>query len=1098
MSLSVTSVPRLAETLPAVEAYLGAPAQLFETRHLVVPTLGVRAWLSAELATRLGSSGRGDGVVANVRMHLPGSLRDFLADRGGDPWSIPSMTWMLLDVLVADARFAAVVERAGGPLLAARAMADRFDRYHARRPAMIRDWEAGAASLGPTANDPVVDGFPLAAALAVSDRWQFDLWREVRARIGEPSPPARPLVRHAATPDRLLVVGLQTLTPGQMELVTALGDVGDVRLVLVHPSPALAARRRSAAPIGDRLTPLRAEPSLDPEVDPLVQTWLRDSEESHALLAARGIGIDHSTDASSAGTSLLARMQHTVRAGLVAAPVKFDANDHSLLVHRCHDLGRQVEVLRDALLHAASDLPGLAPHDVVILCPDVAAAAPFLASTFRAEHDGEWSRVVVADRGLREVSSGATVLATLLDLVGSRYGLAEVLELAGMPLVLDHLGVSADAPDTWARHLESARVRWGLDVAQRQSWGLTGVDSDAHTWALGLERMVLGALVPDGGSVAFAGEVSPLADVEGSELDEISALLVILRILSRLEQATSIERPVADWVATLEESLVSLCGSTGGDVEPALRVLAEFAAGAGSEPVPFHDVRALLAEALAEVPGRQPLRTGSITATSMIPLRGVPFRVVCVLGFDEAALAVGEGESDDLTERLRLVGDRDARHEVRRGLLDAMLAAGDRLIVTCTGRDVRNNQTKHLATPLAEFVDFAVRHGAEVVTDPDGTKRSAIEVVHPRHATSRANFLPGAVLTGRTWSHSATAMSAAAAMGGVVPPVPVSIADPSPAATVTVEQLETLVANPLALYAHDTLGLRRRYDGDEVPGAVIPLGLTDRELRALAEGYMQRLVTSGGKPNDVRREWIAETRRSAAVPLGAAGDDSIAWVTGLVEAMFQSAAGLDVALGSATTREVSMQFGATSLVGRLGGVLEPVDGAAARLLDVDFRSTFDTVKAKLGVRLLLARAMALESADALSLMRHAEWPNGTAVSARVVFTGLDAEAVHARLAKLVALARFALTNPCPTFGSTVRKLAEGDDEGARKAFSGFVGDRYYPGSYERRVYGPSPEFDDVFRTDSPEYRFTSLSGSLPVLTYRPGGKRGTPQRFELT
>jgi len=307
-----------------------------------------------------------------------------------------------------------------------------------------------------------------------------------------------------------------------------------------------------------------------------------------------------------------------------------------------------------------------------------------------------------------------------------------------------------------------------------------------------------------------------------------------------------------------------------------------------------------------------------------------------------------------------------------------------------------------------------------------------------------------------------------------------------------------LVANPLALYADDTLGVRRRFDGDVVHGAVIPLEMEDRERRSLAEDYLQRLVTSAARPDVVRSEWIAETRRTGAVPIGTAGDDSIAWVTGLVEAMFVSAAKLDVAIGSTTTRELSLSLGTTNLVGRLSGVLERIDGATARLLDVDFRSKFDTVKPRLGVRLLVARATAIEVADVVSLMCHKEWPAGKAVAPRVVLTEMDAEAARTRLVSLVALARFALTNPCPAFGSTVDKLRAGDDDGARRVFSAFVGDRYYPGTYERRIYGPNPDFDDVYRGDSPESRFVSLAASLPSLTHQKGGKRGEPERYLLT
>src|SRR5262249_10952397 len=71
-----------------------------------------------------------------------------------------------------------------------------------------------------------------------------------------------------------------------------------------------------------------------------------------------------------------------------AAPRAADArpllapSDHPLQVHSCHGRARQVEVVRDAILHLLADDPTLEPRDVVVMCPDIETFAPLVHATF--------------------------------------------------------------------------------------------------------------------------------------------------------------------------------------------------------------------------------------------------------------------------------------------------------------------------------------------------------------------------------------------------------------------------------------------------------------------------------------------------------------------------------------------------------------------------------------------------------------------------------------------------------------------------------------------------------------------------------------------
>ena len=59
---------------------------------------------------------------------------------------------------------------------------------------------------------------------------------------------------------------------------------------------------------------------------------------------------------------------------------------------------------------------------------------------------------------------------------------------------------------------------------------------------------------------------------------------------------------------------------------------------------------------------------------TLVPMRSVPHRVVCVIGLDDGAFPRGgTPDGDDLLARTRRLGDHDRRFEDRQLLLDALL-----------------------------------------------------------------------------------------------------------------------------------------------------------------------------------------------------------------------------------------------------------------------------------------------------------------------------------------------------------------------------------------------------------------------------------------
>ena len=223
------------------------------------------------------------------------------------------------------------------------------------------------------------------------------MWRRLRERIGEPSPAERlddACARLRAEPAlvdlpaRVSLFGLTRLPASYLDVLHALAVERDVHLFLLHPSAELWARiasfTRDLPPIVRR----DEDATAALPQNPLLASWGRDAREMQLVLAGGPDDVvvhDHLVVEERRPT-LLGRIQADIRAdrappglplpGAGDERALLEPDDRSLQVHACHGRARQVEVVRDAILHLLADDPTLEPRDIVVMCPDIEVFAP--------------------------------------------------------------------------------------------------------------------------------------------------------------------------------------------------------------------------------------------------------------------------------------------------------------------------------------------------------------------------------------------------------------------------------------------------------------------------------------------------------------------------------------------------------------------------------------------------------------------------------------------------------------------------------------------------------------------------------------------------
>ncbi len=990
----------------------------FAPEVVAVPTRGIERWLTQRLSTRLGTTeGRADGVCANVEFPFPGRLiLGAAATASGiepehDPWLPERSVWPLLEV---------VDECLGAPWLltltrhlegargdpedptrrfaVVRHIADLFDHYGVHRPGLLRAWASGE------------DGSP--------DGWQAELWRRLRERIGRPSPAERLTAAcgRIATepalldlPRRIALFGLTRLPRSYLDVLAAIAQQRDVHLFILHPSPALWRQVREAIGHGRAITDRGEDWTAELPANRLLASWGRDARELQLVLAAVGQSVEqrHELPGPEART-LLARIQADIRddrpppgAPLPGEPdprPRLDPSDRSVQIHACHGRARQVEVLRDAVLHLLQDDPTLEPRDVIVMCPDIETFAPLIQATFGAGRrptdadadadDGEAAdkrlpdlRVRLADRSLRQTNPVLGVVSQLLALADQRATASQLLDLAAREPVRRRFHFDDDSLSRMQDWVAESGVRWGFDARHREPFKLGGVN--ANTWRQGLDRLMVGVAMTEEDQRLIEG-VLPLDDVESSAIELAGRFAEYVDRVRAAVAELSHPKAIGDWaraIAAGADALTATSDRDGWQRRELQRLLDDVVedssreTAAGGAELELADIRALLADRLRGRPTRANFRTGHLTVCTLVPMRSVPHRVVCVLGLDDGEFPRrARRDGDDLMLQNPHVGDRDPRSEDRQMLLDALMAASERLIITYTGNDERTNVRRPPAVPVGELLDTIEL----TVSSDQGEVREQVLVRHPLQPFDPRNFTPGKLVPDRPWGFDRQALAGARALKGPRADPGRFLAAPLPplaAGLIELDRLVRFVERPVRALLRDRLEINLSESFEEVQDAM-PVELGKLDEWAVGQHLLDG-VLAGAALEDCMRAEIAR----GSLPPGELARRPLAQIGEVVRELAREALALGDATPDSLDVNVLLPDGRT-----LAGTVTGICGETVRT--VSFSRVRPRVRLRAWVRLL-----------ALS----AAWPERrfeSVVIGRARPGAYDAEVTVARIAAL--------------------------------------------------------------------------------------------------
>ena len=840
---------------------------------IVVQSRGMERWVSMELARR-------NGISANLRYPFPNAFLE-AAFRAVCP-DLPERS-PFEPAILAFRIMARIQERLADPEFAplrrflqddyrstklhqfSLRVADLFDQYLVFRPDVLERWEQGRLE---PAERPL--------------HWQALLWQDL-ARDAQAPHRAHLRQRLAAAvraraeglsalPRRVFLFGISYLPRFHLEIFAGLSRVVPVTLFSANPCREYWAdivstrevhliqhRRSGTGASGDGL-------HLE-QGNPLLAAWGRLGREFlDAVTESPAQQEEHFVDPGP-GT-LLNRLQSDILNLREPAPAPGARADGSIRVHACHSPMREVEVLHDQLLAMFDEDHGLQPRDIIVMTPDIDAYAPFISAVFGAQSDPQ-RRIPfsIADRSPHRESGELQAFFSLLDLRDTRFETAQILQLLDSPSIRAKFNLAEAERPQLERWVQQAQVCWGKDESTPRDLGLPG--HAQNTWRAGIERLLLGYALPPSGTEIFQG-VRGCDAVEGSDMRLLGRFLEFLECVFALAAALRSPRRLSAWQTELTRAVAAFfpeaeAGETGRlRLQRLLNELVQIeeSSGFGSE-VPIEVVRAFLSDRLADEGAGRGFLSGGVTFCAMLPMRTIPFEVVCLIGMNHDAFPREEHRPTfDLMVQAPRPGDRSRRSDDKYLFLEALIAARRRFVISYIGQSLQDNSPVPPSVVVSDLLD-ALHRGYGIALEEGLLTRHRLQAFSPDYFNGCSHL----------FSYSSEDLRACVAASGrkqppafFPEPVRLSAAEQQTWLRPDLPRLAAFFANPAKCLLRDRLGIQLEPPTPD-PGHREPFHLQGLERFEAGRRLLEHRL-AGGLPEPV----FEELRAAGRLPHGTVGE----------------------------------------------------------------------------------------------------------------------------------------------------------------------------------------------------------------------------------
>lgn len=412
-----------------------------------------------------------------------------------------------------------------------------------------------------------------------------------------------------------------------------------------------------------------------------------------------------------------------------------EPHDQSIQIHVCHSHLRQLEVLKDQLIHWLSEGSTEQPRkldDILILTPILKDIEPLIRSVFtppRAGSDLNQVYLPIKIAGIAQIDLSNAWRAVLgrIQLPHGRFQYSEFADWLSLLGTQRFYGIDVQDVERMLTLLSQAGFKRGLDalhLAQQLSEG----DQDYRfSFKFALDRLAMGVAVPEH---CIALETLSYSDVQPEDFALISVLITMYdHFNERRDWLNAHEHhtghTVESWlyclareVSAFQDQGETILRTVSEVIQKQIRMLTlsvtyEKRQQRAESIGHLDDLSLPLADVIAEIEHNiesqleSAVPSGQITVSQIGQIRPLPYRLVVVLNLESGVFPSRQVHTPfDLMKVLRpVLGDRSRLEDDQGAFLDALLLAQDNIWFFYNGFDANDGEVRQPSSVLQELID---------------------------------------------------------------------------------------------------------------------------------------------------------------------------------------------------------------------------------------------------------------------------------------------------------------------------------------------------------------------------------------------------------
>ncbi len=704
----------------------------FSPHIVLVQNRAIAKWVSMKIAEK-------NGICANVKFFLP---NEFLYEIFSSSLSIPKeeildlefIKWKLLKLLPKYVhkeeflkRYLEGEKRDLRLFQLSHLIAETFEKYIMFRPEMVIKWERG-----------------------LGEDWQAELFRDLIKENGFHLARCAKLfiekieeIQEDILPDTVYAFGINYLPRFHMDILYALSNKIDLHLFLLNPCkeywgdiiPEREIRRKGLI--------LKEEELYIEKGNPLLSSFGKLGRDFFDLINEYPM-IESERYREIEEKDLLSYIQADIfylRDPEKIGKRKIKRDDLSVQIHVCHSAMREIEVLYDRILDMFENDPELKPKDIIVMAPDIEEYASYIQAIFND------IPFCIADRLPKHESKIIKAFLKALELKESRIKASELFEILEEEKVAKRFCISPDELSMLREWIKDVGIRWGIDEDFRKKIGL--IPSSVGTWKEGLRSLILGYSMRNREKEKFQ-KIFPYDALEGSEAELLGRFIEFAeRLFSYINEFSEKKTP-SEWknlLLSFIEDFFFIDDESFSEIQllrEAVLDIADTAERAGCfEKVDLDVIKWEIEKIIGKKSYGLSFLQKGITFCSMVPMRAVPAKVICLIGMNYDSFPRDDTRWEfDLIQKNPRKGDRSRRNDDRYLFLEAILSARKILYISYIGKSIRDNSYIPPSVVVSELMDYIEQN----FFSESGDIKDQIIFYHPLHPFSSKYFKKGSRL----------------------------------------------------------------------------------------------------------------------------------------------------------------------------------------------------------------------------------------------------------------------------------------------------------------------------------------------------------------